>query len=192
MSTALALEARTAVSPETSRHQKHFFQVAKSPSDVILDSAASLGLVEKTNTTSDGVPRLAVYSSKDGNCAKAGIEVLQQYLGTQPVEVADLAYTLGTRREHHAHRSFAVLDGLTLPVFSAPSKVPKASPEVTFVFTGQGAQWATMGASLIADYPSAALDMHSMDLALSRLPEPPTWTIQCKLIETRALEIEQH
>jgi acyl transferase domain-containing protein len=102
------------------------------------------------------------------------------------VEVADLAYTLGARREHHAHRSFAVIDGLTQPVFSAPSKVPKVSPEIAFVFTGQGAQWATMGASLIADYSSVALDMDSMDLALSRLPEPPAWTIQCKLIMPEA------
>ena len=121
-----------------------------------------------------------VYSSNDSNCSKSGLEVLQQYLETQPAEVADLAYTLGTRREHHAHRSFAVTDGLTQPVFSAPSKVPKVSPETTFVFTGQGAQWATMGASLIADYPSVAIDMDLMDLALSRLPEPPTWTIQCR------------
>lgn len=154
--------------------------MAKLLPDVILDSAASLGIGEKTNATSDGVPRLAVYSSNNGNCAKSGLEVLQQYLETQPVEAADLAYTLGTRREHHAHRSFAVIDELAQPVFSAPSKVPKVSPEITFVFTGQGAQWATMGASLIADYPSVAIDMDSMDLALSRLPEPPVWTIQCK------------
>lgn len=163
---------------------------AKSLSDVILDSTASLGLEEKTSTISDGVPRLAVYSSNDGNCAKSGLDVLQQHLEKQPVEVADLAYTLGTRREHHAHRSFAVIDGLTQPVFSAPSKVPKVSPEVAFAFTGQGAQWATMGASLIADYPSVALDMDSMDLALSRLPEPPAWTIQCKLTRLRAVELD--
>lgn len=154
--------------------------MAKLFPDVILDSAASLGIGEKDNVTSDGVPRLAVYSSNDANCAKRGLDVLQQYLETQPVEAAHLAYTLGTRREHHAHRSFAVTDGLTQPIFSAPSKVPKVSPEITFVFTGQGAQWATMGASLIADYPSVVIDLHLMDLALSRLPEPPTWTIQCK------------
>jgi len=106
------------------------------------------------------------------------------------VEVADLTYTLGTRREHHAHRSFAVLDGLTQNAFSAPVKVPKVSPEITFVFTGQGAQWATMGASLIADYPGVALDMDTMDLALSRLPEPPSWTIQCRLTEQGTNEIE--
>jgi acyl transferase domain-containing protein len=167
-------------------------QIAKLLSDVILDSAASLGLSERTSTTPDNVPRLAVYSSNDGNCAKSGLDALQQYLGKQPVEAADLAYTLGRRREHHAHRSFAVMDGAMTPVFSAPSKVPKISPEIAFVFTGQGAQWATMGASLIADYPSVALDMDSMDLALSRLPEPPTWTIQCKSIGLAAMETDHY
>jgi acyl transferase domain-containing protein len=157
-----------------------------------LDSAASLSLGKKTSTTSDGVPRLAVYSSNDGNCAKTGLDALQQYLEKQPVEVADLACTLGTRREHHAHRSFAVMDGTAQPVFSVPSKVPKVSPEIAFVFTGQGAQWATMGASLIADFPSVALDIDSMDLALSRLPGPPAWTIQCKLIRLGAMKSDRY
>lgn len=91
----------------------------------------------------------------------------------------DMAYTLGVRREHLAHRSFAIANTFTLsPIFSEPMKAPKRAPDIIFVFTGQGAQWPKMGVDLITDFPSALQDAEKMDEALSRLDEPPSWTIE--------------
>ena len=102
----------------------------------------------------------------------------QKYIESHSIRLEDVAYTLGARREHLSCRSFAVTDGLTLPVFSAPSKAPKSPPDVIFVFTGQGAQWATMGTSLMSDFPTALRDFELMDEALSKLSESPPWTIR--------------
>jgi acyl transferase domain-containing protein len=106
-----------------------------------------------------------------------GAKNCQQYLETRPSSLECMAYTLGCRREHLPYRSFAVTDGLATPIFSGSSRAPKALPEVIFVFTGQGAQWATMGKSLMTSFPSVVRDFDLMNDALSKLPEPPSWKI---------------
>lgn len=94
-----------------------------------------------------------------------------------PDSLKDLAYTMSLRRERLPYRSFAVSDDSTSLEFTPPSRTPSTVPDVTFVFTGQGAQWATMGAKLISDFPSVDDDLKMLDGALSKLPHPPSWTI---------------
>jgi acyl transferase domain-containing protein len=90
----------------------------------------------------------------------------------------DLAYTLSVRREHLPHRAFCVTHGgLPLEV-SAPSKASSTTPEIVFVCTGQGAQWAQMGAKLMEEFPAFEEDIRAMDRALAKLPYPPSWTIE--------------
>ncbi|RYP44832.1 hypothetical protein DL768_008731 [Monosporascus sp. mg162] len=119
------------------------------------------------------------------NAPQQGIGNLQNYIQSHPDRLEDVAYTLNTRREYLPYRSFAVTDGLTPPVFSTPTRAPKAPPEVIFVFTGQGAQWATMGTRLMLDFPSVLSDLALMDKALSELPEPPAWTIEGELRKSK-------
>ena len=94
-----------------------------------------------------------------------------------PDSLRDLAYTMSVRRERLPYRSFAVSDDSARLEFTAPSRTPSTVPAITFVFTGQGAQWVTMGAKLISDFPSVDEDFQMLDGALSKLPQPPSWTI---------------
>lgn len=109
---------------------------------------------------------------------RAAVKNCQQYVKSHPTTLEDVAFTLGARREHLPYRSFAVTDSLTLPTFSATCKAPKVPPDLVFVFTGQGAQWATMGTSLMSDFPTVLGDFELMDKTLSKLPEAPAWTVQ--------------
>ena len=122
--------------------------------------------------------RLLVFTANNAGSVQVGAHNCQQYIQSHATSLEDMAYTLGARREHLPYRAFAVTDGHTTPVFSAPSKVLSQSPDLAFVFTGQGAQWATMGTRLIDDFPTALSDIALMDKALSELSESPNWTIQ--------------
>lgn len=61
-----------------------------------------------------------------------------------------MAYTLGARREHLSHRAFAVTDGKGAFETSLVVK-PRLASQLTFVFTGQDAQWACMAEQLMID-----------------------------------------
>jgi hybrid polyketide synthase/nonribosomal peptide synthetase ACE1 len=51
------------------------------------------------------------------------------------------------------------------------------SPKVIFVFTGQGAQWARMGADLLEKSASSRSLLQKLDACLARLPDPPSWSL---------------
>lgn len=52
-----------------------------------------------------------------------------------------------------------------------------------FVFTGQGAQWARMGAELMAYYPSFLKSIRQLDAVLEDLDDCPDWTLEDLLLE---------
>ena len=110
---------------------------------------------------------------------KAGALQHADFAESHPTKLHDMAYTLARRREHNAYRAFAVADGSAAPEFCTPAKGPAAEPDVVFVFTGQGAQWPSMGAKLLMEYPSVAQELALMDDALVTLgPEyAPTWKL---------------
>lgn len=65
----------------------------------------------------------------------------------------DLAYTLGSRRTILDHRSFAIASTMTELTKQLDAGTPKLrrsgkTDNTVFIFTGQGAQWATMGKAL--------------------------------------------
>lgn len=173
------------------------FGLGGSNAHVILDSARSLGVgmtpppppaaaaeetpMDQQTAQAESQPRLLVYTANNAESARTGAEQHARFLAETPGALADTAYTLAARREHLAWRTFAVADASQAPQFLAPSKLPspKQPPDVVFVFTGQGAQWATMGSRLLSAYPAARHDVALMDEALSQL-EPgvaPSWTI---------------
>lgn len=75
----------------------------------------------------------------------------------QDAFLADLAYTLSEKRSHLQWKSFAVASSIgdlrqTLDCGSLTAIRSSPSPNLGFVFTGQGAQWYAMGRELL-DYP---------------------------------------
>ena len=62
-------------------------------------------------------------------------------------------------------------------------------PRVGFVFTGQGAQWSTMGKSLVENFPTASLLLKHLDDVLQSTPNPPSWSLLKELVEPRSPEL---
>ncbi len=150
-----------------------------------MDSADSFGAAAcKSNEgrvpVSGPAHKLLVVTTNHAEAAKKGSLNIARFVKTHPEALKDTTYTLARHREHLPWRTFAVTNGIDMPEFFAPVKSFSKPVDLVFVFTGQGAQWATMGARLIDDFPSALQDVILMDEALSAL-EPdaaPTWTIR--------------
>jgi hybrid polyketide synthase/nonribosomal peptide synthetase ACE1 len=53
----------------------------------------------------------------------------------------------------------------------------RSSPKVICIFTGQGAQWARMGVDLLESSEACHSILERLDARLSRLPEPPLWSL---------------
>ncbi|KAL6872001.1 putative polyketide synthase [Trichoderma novae-zelandiae] len=156
------------------------FGVGGANAHVIVDSARPyMSRKQKAYTAS---PQLLVFSAHQANSLKQRAAEIFKYAEQHPDRLPDVAYTLSARREDLGHRGFAVFDGLSAPELS-PIVKPKDAPQVNFVFTGQGAQWAGMGADLLAQYPSFRSDIRTMDATLQKLPNAPQWTIEEELLQ---------
>ncbi|RMZ80705.1 hypothetical protein DV738_g2551, partial [Chaetothyriales sp. CBS 135597] len=109
-------------------------------------------------------PRLVVFSANDEGAAtrtgsELGIYIEQHPQIFQKRLMDDMVYTLGERRTHLPWRSAIVatscseLASLLNGVDALPKRALTAAPNIAFVFTGQGAQWAQMGTQLLDSHP---------------------------------------
>ncbi|GLB08452.1 type I Iterative Polyketide synthase (PKS) [Aspergillus tubingensis] len=180
------------------RHERvsiNSFGVGGANAHAILESASAYG-VHKLSTEGSDRPRLLVVSGHNKQSLQNRVEDTVRYINSHPTSIRDLAYTLALRREHLNHRAFAVVHPDT-PVdashFQSSSKIP-SPPAPTFVFTGQGAQWAGMGKRLLETEPMFYDEVKKMDEVLQRLPDPPEWSLLEELsrvgFESRVNEVE--
>lgn len=105
--------------------------------------------------------------------------------------LADLAYTLLARRSTLRFSRFVVADShaalaATLQRAAAvdggpPPPPTVARPGLCFVFTGQGAQWAGMGARLAQQQPAFRRALAACDHALAELPDRPQLSVVAEL-----------
>nr|ACS68554.1 hybrid PKS-NRPS protein [Metarhizium anisopliae] len=103
----------------------------------------------------------------------------------------DIMYTLSHRRSQLPLRTFfvghsaeevkkSVKDALaedgtfTVHKDEKPSHQPS---RILGVFTGQGAQWPTMGREILKESKFAQEVVKTLEQSLASLPEPPTWTL---------------
>jgi acyl transferase domain-containing protein len=80
-----------------------------------------------------------------------------------------------------AHKAFAVVHGDTFETSQLTKST--SSPLLTFAFTGQGAQWPTMGKNLMETFPTFRADIQNMDRAVQRLEHRPSWQIESELLK---------
>ncbi|RGP73974.1 polyketide synthase [Fusarium sporotrichioides] len=106
-------------------------------------------------------------------------------------QVESILYTLAHRRSQLPLRTFfsgsdlqslqeklngAMAEDAVLQ--TAKQDVPLSpTPRILGVFTGQGAQWPTMGRELLKSSPFARRLMASLEESLASLPQPPAWTL---------------
>ncbi|KAL8657370.1 MAG: hypothetical protein Q9226_001979 [Calogaya cf. arnoldii] len=118
--------------------------------------------------------RLFVLSANDKASLKMKTKQLATYLeGHKDVDPELLAFTLNERRSQLEWReavSAVTTSELREILISDDAEYAKPSekPKLGFIFTGQGAQWATMGMGLLT-YPVFAQTLHDADAILHSL-----------------------
>ncbi|KAB8261609.1 hypothetical protein BDV32DRAFT_137194 [Aspergillus pseudonomiae] len=130
-------------------------------------------------------PQLLVASAQSEESLRIQVSNIQDYVKSCPGPLYDVAYTLGTRREHLQYRAFMIStqDGC---LEAETSRSPCCSqPPVVFTFPGQGTQWPEMCKGLVERFASFLDDIRKMDCILKRLPHAPTWSIEEELLRPR-------
>ncbi|KAL5342666.1 hypothetical protein BJX70DRAFT_394501 [Aspergillus crustosus] len=170
------------------RHQRvsvNCFGVGGANAHAILDSVPSFcGDSIRPVTLPAESPRLLVVSAKSVDSLKKRIQTVTDFANRDLSKLQDLSYTLGVRREHLSHRAFVVAKPETLLSASDFQHGRDKASEVTFVLTGQGAQWAGMGKGLMEAFPSARTDIKKLDEILQSLPDAPIWTLEEELSQS--------
>ncbi|KAJ5497006.1 Acyl transferase/acyl hydrolase/lysophospholipase [Penicillium fimorum] len=123
--------------------------------------------------------KLFLISANDKESLRTRIKDFGIYFEKHPevfekVLFGNFAYTLGNKMSHLSYRvgvSATSLDDLGIRLAQLkinPSRII-GSPIVSFVFTGQGAQWAQMGVPLMHEYPVYELTIKRADQCLREL-----------------------
>ncbi|KAL9086198.1 MAG: hypothetical protein Q9165_007263 [Trypethelium subeluteriae] len=124
-------------------------------------------------------PSLLLISAYSAVSIDQQVDALREHVHERDVDLRDLAYTLGNKREQMPHRAYVVTSD-TSKMQTSPTQLvqSQSSPRVAWVFTGQGAQWPEMGAELIELHPVFRDSIRRMDRFLQALSPPPSWTIE--------------
>jgi acyl transferase domain-containing protein len=124
---------------------------------------------------------LLTFSASNAESLRLTVQRHEEYLHAHPDCLHDLSYTLNVRREPLSHRAFAVVtkEYLNQPLqISSDKQVMSEKVAVSFVFTGQGAQWAQMSAELFESNLVFQESMAKMQAALQQCVDPPSWTLK--------------
>lgn len=152
------------------------FGIGGANAHVILESAASFGIRQISKRTPTSRPQLLLFSANNAKSLQGSIQAHEVYSQSNPQSLEALAYTLALRRDYLPHRAFGVKsEGAPLQMSSLTKS--KCMPDLVFIFTGQGAQWAQMGKELLRDFASFRQDFEDMQETLAKVPHPPTWQL---------------
>ncbi|OBT44805.1 Type I Iterative Polyketide synthase (PKS) [Pseudogymnoascus sp. WSF 3629] len=174
---------------ELSRHVSSYKQVSTD----FFDDDDDDDFGEEQDNKTQAAPTLLFFSANDQSSLDTYIKKFNSHLQNPLVslELGDLAYTLSERRSRHYQGAVAITR--STPQFINQDTLIRGKrmstvPRVAFVFTGQGAQWPTMGANLIRDFPLAKSTVEYLDSVLQSLPSPPKWSLLEELTATRSVE----
>ncbi|KUJ17704.1 polyketide synthase [Mollisia scopiformis] len=143
------------------------------------------GVVEKRERA-----YLIPLSASTSDSLKGRISDLASF-DTENIATSDLAYTLGQRRSELKWRSYfigrtATLSNETvskaLDVITDHTSLKAQDNQLSFIFTGQGAQWPEMGKALFEVYPVFRESFQRCESYLSELAQAPTWSLRQELL----------
>jgi acyl transferase domain-containing protein len=134
-----------------------------------------------------------VFSAFSQKSLRKTLSGFKDFLEDHPnTSIHDLAWTLRKRRSLFNHRvSFAAssIEALKLQIATklevsgdlgvkCVSAAKRESKQILGIFTGQGAQYARMGAELIESSSLAKDIIQKLELNLAQLPDGPAWSLQ--------------
>ncbi|KAK4451281.1 hypothetical protein QBC34DRAFT_348299 [Podospora aff. communis PSN243] len=139
--------------------------------------------VEDTNhdkrASTSAMPLIFPLSAGSESALDAMLGRIREWIGGRNLsqsEARDLSYTLACRRSLLKWRTAFVaadVEELMAVLPAEKTKAPKtravSAAKIAFVFTGQGAQWAEMGADLIASSPKFRQSMQELSGVLKEL-----------------------
>lgn len=151
------------------------------------------------NTITPFIP--FVFSAASEPSLVASLEAYSAHLKSRPdISLQDLAWTLQARRTQHALKVAFATSSIEELVVKIDTKLAgtkqnnalgirsiasSIEPSILGVFTGQGAQWAAMGAQLITASPSfVGKRIQDLEEALSSLPDSdrPRWSLRLEIL----------
>ncbi|KAL3478336.1 hypothetical protein BJX99DRAFT_256663 [Aspergillus californicus] len=158
------------------------FGIGGANGHVLLESARSF-LGSKTSPVPNDLQRsqLMVFSGTHTETVKNSIVKTLDYVSKNQSRAADTSYTMACRRQRLSHRAFAV--GSVNSFDISPTQKIGPTPDLVWVFTGQGAQYAGMGQELITHNVLARSTIQQLDQVLDEINPERSWTIHDELLK---------
>ncbi|OJJ99176.1 hypothetical protein ASPACDRAFT_1870238 [Aspergillus aculeatus ATCC 16872] len=130
--------------------------------------------------------KLLVLSAASAQALSERAQSLERFMTNKGQDLNDVAHTLGVRREHLKYRTFSIVSSDTDVGLQESPLEASSSPEVTLVFTGQGAQWPGMARELLENCKDFQIDVQHMDDVLRSAKPAPSWSIAETLLAPEA------
>lgn len=165
---------------------------------VIIESATQVNLqhasaFSSTETTKNEGPQILMFSAATKNSLIRQIQDIVEYACQKAgsVNFPDLIYTLNCCRSRLAARGYLIASPSSFtfePAILRPTVEDdgfSAKLPLTFVYTGQGAQWPGMGRELLQQYSTFQETIRYLDHCLQslRCDLRPLWTIEATILD---------
>ena len=152
---------------------------------VLLESARSARLDRRARTEHDisrHLPYLLTFSANSSDALRAVVRSHEAYLRAHPENLQDLSYTLNVRREPLPYRAYSIVSTSSIaePLKVSTFEESNRQHQLVYVFTGQGAQWARMGVSLLEGNSVFQRTIQRLELELSKCEPAPYWSLTGK------------
>lgn len=166
--------------------------------DGLREDVSGLGIRENSESLPAVCPLL--FSAKSERALVGNLEAFVRYLNAEEsVNLDDVAWTLRARRDSFPVRAaFAAFtrESLVLEMEKALQSVRQTpgvpigirsrsgstKPRILGIFTGQGAQWPSMGRELITSSTVVRCCIDQLETALVNLPDAPAWSLKQELM----------